>query len=874
MSLSLEQVYSEFKLKQKKLGQLYQDTNGYVQRVQSVIRRPLRKKLQPILLSEQDDLNVKRVVECSPKLYVLGHTRCGKKSFINKLLGRKLLPPSDLPCTTTFIKISYCESGYIQMLDTKGTVVKRDTVGEESIPDGYTNSSPVFTTANEIEMIEIGINHPLLENGVTICYLSTSDLDCAADIIRKECKESILLPIIYLVDSNYGIRRRDQQMLCTINNLSADLSIIYVGNKVDVDRVAEAMDMPSDDSDEESGEELSVDKKRITFKTLLDHGFISGDADSVESCRDFYGVSSKTVTGFDNEFQRLKATIASLTQNILNEYTVQASITLHSTLVGLFLSIGVPALRKSDINSKHTAANKELFVRGIIAAHERVEHTTESMTEIIDDALTGSKSVITTLAANMKYDPIKIEHSVHKDEMLIQLRNQVQQLVIMKFSQIMQMKLGYEIENLVKNVTGLLEQGTKSLGKLLANYTCSIIPVPKVSNMQEKLQFHVRSHLIGTHKKQGLRQKLSYMLMGLTVNDKWRETVAMEILNYISVNDIIEIISKDIHRGINSYEKKMLTLIGCLDTMSEVMSLSSDVKDTPDVVTNICYTLQSSEATFASLNYGLLVISDDASEAKQEFSGKRHAIKRLEAWGKFGDVVVRIAKDNKYHKREAVLVSIARHVFNLDNIIVPVLGSVDCVIYGETRIATIVPYIDRNLWTTLSDGSLQKEKVKSRLRIARLLSFGCEYLSDQGFPVVDLRPTNIMLKADWTPTINMLKSRDDSIPYPDGKIPFHIPPEEYTNPPSSDISPFITTNASAVYSFGVLLWLLLLGRFRRPTYADVDDAQKIEIPENNMVESICLIDHKDKKIHNVLKRCFSTDPLQRPSWSKIVSFLA
>lgn len=99
--------------------------------------------------------------------------------------------------------------------------------------------------------------------------------------------------------------------------------------------------------------------------------------------------------------------------------------------------------------------------------------------------------------------------------------------------------------------------------------------------------------------------------------------------------------------------------------------------------------------------------------------------------------------------------------------------------------------------------------------------------------------------------LNISKPRDDSVCYPDDRAPFHV----YAAPP-----PLVYTSARVLeeavkhdtYALGILGWMLALGEYKRPTFADTTDVKKIyEAFERGTYPDLELIPEE-------VERCFAT----------------
>lgn len=84
----------------------------------------------------------------------------------------------------------------------------------------------------------------------------------------------------------------------------------------------------------------------------------------------------------------------------------------------------------------------------------------------------------------------------------------------------------------------------------------------------------------------------------------------------------------------------------------------------------------------------------------------------------------------------------------------------------------------------------------------------------------------LQLDVENKAKLNISKPRDDRVCYPDDRAPFHVhaapPPLVYTS--SRVLEEAIKHDK---YALGILAWLLALGDYKRPTYANTTDVEKI-----------------------------------------------
>ena len=82
------------------------------------------------------------------------------------------------------------------------------------------------------------------------------------------------------------------------------------------------------------------------------------------------------------------------------------------------------------------------------------------------------------------------------------------------------------------------------------------------------------------------------------------------------------------------------------------------------------------------------------------------------------------------------------------------------------------------------------------------------------------------LDQNNTAKLNVSKPRNDSIPYPDDKAPFHVPAKD-PDPRRTDPSALGILHKHCLYSLALLLWILLSNKYCRPDYAETADVEHV-----------------------------------------------
>ena len=74
--------------------------------------------------------------------------------------------------------------------------------------------------------------------------------------------------------------------------------------------------------------------------------------------------------------------------------------------------------------------------------------------------------------------------------------------------------------------------------------------------------------------------------------------------------------------------------------------------------------------------------------------------------------------------------------------------------------------------------------------------------------------------------LNISKPRNDSVPYPDKKPPFHLP-DRIPDGVQIGAEEANTLKCHCVYSLAVLLLFIIEQKYKRPTYADTSDVSRV-----------------------------------------------
>ncbi|XP_070553788.1 dual serine/threonine and tyrosine protein kinase-like [Ptychodera flava] len=272
---------------------------------------------------------------CQPLLIpVIGERNSGKSSLINELLQSDVVTVADTACTSRIVRVKYSEEPYYQVVHKDGHVKAGSRKQLAGSADSYGTALRDVTVLQGderystlvSEVVEVGINHPLLACGVEFLDSPGRNENAELDKVVDKITEMELPILIYVIDGNMLLRPSDRATIQFFKEKCPKTTILYVCSKVDVDKRAEYMDAASDDDEEDelqpSFSQLSIiDKGSRVKEDLLRHSIL--DQQSLHS---FHALSVREVrrsrrmkTGnincrFSLTFQQFKTDLATATR--------------------------------------------------------------------------------------------------------------------------------------------------------------------------------------------------------------------------------------------------------------------------------------------------------------------------------------------------------------------------------------------------------------------------------------------------------------------------------------------------------------------------------------------------------------------------------
>ena len=162
--------------------------------------------LADVLYGQKEKTEVERIFTQEPALIVIGQTNCGKSSIVNELLGMKVLPTSDRPCTARIVRLTYAERPYVQIRARDGKMLERVEMegAKTRVPRDMIDLSKADRedSSKAGESLVVGLPLEFLKAGVDIIDSPGKNENKVLDNLVEKQLENVLPCVIYVVDGH------------------------------------------------------------------------------------------------------------------------------------------------------------------------------------------------------------------------------------------------------------------------------------------------------------------------------------------------------------------------------------------------------------------------------------------------------------------------------------------------------------------------------------------------------------------------------------------------------------------------------------------------------------------------------------------------
>ncbi|XP_064619109.1 dual serine/threonine and tyrosine protein kinase-like isoform X2 [Lineus longissimus] len=875
---NLRQCLETFKQNRNVLEECYDKTNRQFEDLRKVLSINDDAATKILFMSDDDKKSVKQILNKNPVILVVGQTNCGKTSLINEILQRSYLPTSEFPCTARLVRTRYSEEGYIKIKNEKGDTLKEVEIDGKlkRVPRQYIVLEGEARELKETveQTVEVGIDDPLLRCGVEIIDAPGTCENEALDNIVQECLDGVLQVVLYVIDGNTSLRRPDVAFLYRLKRMAPNMRIIYVCNKVEEDERANKFDQPSDcESDDEDAlnpdvgvPEYTRDKGQLAFFRLQKTGIIDQE-ETMKTCAHFHPISCSqlriarrkhkaTMHGDRNpylaNFRKLLACLMEYFQVCVNKHLLQATkrlLTVQKRTFDFFIAdkfLNVPRIEQLP------AVIKKILKEELEHYNEMKQHIDTQQMEmfnIITKYLHDSveRTQIIHDAGEIAFAPIKIGDEVHRNYVINECRKQVRDFVLMKVTK--------DIERKIRNVKDAISR------KFGESFQLNVMQLQDIGPISDILQEQLDGNYMLTFDsgspvdiaidtgvvKEGIGQRalnafenVKANMRGIYLDGAWKEDTAKAVLRSVDATKLAASICSRIHLQVNKGHENFtiaMRQINCLYSVRQRQTKSEQQKlleQVPEFASNICLT----EALQSSIASGPLKLEGRFGE------GSRAVVYgcsyQTESSSSRKNIAAKVFKREQIPTDFATVYNYLRLLPKANHFLRPHGVGFTC----GNKFTVLLPKIDTNLFAELAKDSPMRDRLSiyDRVSLAVDIASACSHAANNGFRLTDLRPNNITLlhlkgHHSGRPLIKMhvIKWKEEDLPYPDGRPPFHFAPEAYCKGKASPKLKNPNKKYDA-YSMAIITWLLVIGKFIRPRFAMQDNETVKNYVQNNTEE--------------------------------------
>lgn len=204
---SLRKAVCSYKSHIEQITEIRRETIECLQEIQKMVKLEGRKELAKLKALQLPESEVNK----RPCILFIGSQNCGKSTLINVFLRKSsLLPTDETPCTSRIVRIVYNPTNQTKVEDPTTNVQRIKSFKNKVSQSIIVLQGEARNDNNQLKVIvEVGLNHPLLECGIELIDSPGRNENAALDQVVETFVEKGIVPlIVYVIDGNFHLREK------------------------------------------------------------------------------------------------------------------------------------------------------------------------------------------------------------------------------------------------------------------------------------------------------------------------------------------------------------------------------------------------------------------------------------------------------------------------------------------------------------------------------------------------------------------------------------------------------------------------------------------------------------------------------------------
>ncbi|KAK3712989.1 hypothetical protein QZH41_014110, partial [Actinostola sp. cb2023] len=406
---SLQRAVCNYKSHIAQITDLRKETKKCLDEIQSIINLERKKELAEHAVLHIPDSDLSNRL---PSVLFIGSQNCGKSSLLNVFLRESnLLPTDETPCTSRIVRIVYSANNYTKTVDPKTNQARVKPFKRKVAKDLIVLKGDDRQDSDQLNVIvEVGLNHSLLECGIELIDSPGRNENEALDRVVEEFVQKGIVPlIVYVVDGNSHLRENDRTTIRELQDKFPNVSLMFVCNKVDVEKNAQIFDEEEEKDAEDGTATCAFDesqelfdrarqKKIAVFKQLKRLDFLPSD-DEMDYSELFHGVSAKLVRKARKKKLRNEATMSFERFELCILEKLESSLRKASRRELAALLSAQEMFLSSVVGTQRNMASA---TRVLKADYQRAMKTEESIFNMISHLITKGDSITNAIGLDLE----------------------------------------------------------------------------------------------------------------------------------------------------------------------------------------------------------------------------------------------------------------------------------------------------------------------------------------------------------------------------------------------------------------------------------------------------------------------------------------